>query len=202
MLLCLPVVLLNRRGIERHPAFVIVLSVVTFGLYLPYWYYATHRELYDQFELEQDRKEAGFIWLLYGHVVLRPLVFVYEWIMVSNLLHVRQRMGFRKSVGPGAVISVTIGAMVLGVVLLFVGYGVLLVNMPDPADNLSNDEEADQTLEALAKAIPLFLAALLVPLLMRLVIYAVVQSQFNQVWRAFDARITELAPTTADSGPQ
>lgn len=189
-------VLLNRRGIERHPALLIVLSIVTFGLYLPYWYYATHRELFDQFELEQDRKESGFIWLLYGHVVLRPLVFVYEWIMVSNLVHVRQRMGFRKSIGPGAVISVTIGAMVLGVVFLFVGYGVLIVNMPDQDADLTAEEETDQLLEALAKAIPVFLAGVLVPIVMRLTIYAVVQSQFNQVWRAFDARITELVPTT------
>lgn len=188
-------VILNRRGVERHPALVIVLSLVTFGLYLPYWYYATHKELYDQFELESDRKEMGFIWLLYGHVVLKPLVFVYEWIMVSNLVHVRQRMGFAKSIRPGAVIGMTISAMVLGVVLLFAGYAVLLVEMPNPEDNLTTDEEADQLLEAISKAAPLLIASLLVPMGIRLAAFSLVQSQMNQVWQAFDARIEELSPT-------
>lgn len=193
---CFPVVLLHRRGIERPPALVIVLSLVTFGLYLPYWYYASHRELFDQFELEEDRKETGFIWLLYGHVVLRPLIFVYEWIFVSNLQHIRQRMGFGRSISPGAVISMTIGAMVLGVMLLFGAYAVLLVNMPDGDGNLSDDQVSDATLEAIGAAAPLFLAALILPMALRLLAYALVQAQVNQVWRAFDARIAELLPTT------
>ena len=164
---------------------------MTFGLYLPYWFYACNKELYDQFELADDRRDLGFGWLLYGYVAIKPLLFVYEYIFVANVAHVRHRLGFNRSFPPGLFIGLGIAAMIFQVALLFGAYFLFLGTVADVDEGASEEETMNALFEGASAAVPLFLAGVFIPLAVRLTMIGLVQAQMNAAWSVFDQRVAD-----------
>lgn len=185
------VVLTRKVGTERSFPVVALLFVLTFGLYGIYWHYKVQNELYKQFELYQEPRDEGVVWLLYGYVVFRPLLWVFVYILVDNVQHVRARFGMPGTPTPARVVTLAVlGAIVGYAGLGFLYAGAVLGLDPVPPDDMSREEAASLATLLTGLAV-LFL---LTGALLLVLAYAPLQHAVNQVWRAFDDRMAQLRP--------
>lgn len=189
-------VLLHRVGVARHPALVVLLSALTFGLYVPFWYYATHKELAAQFELEEEQRDIGFGWLLYGAFLVRPLTLVYDWIFSGNIRFIEERFGLR-ALRPGSILAITTSAFLAGFTLLIVAIVVMQTPLLELPENATEEQEADALTDGLVNAIPYLALSYVVPFFIRMIAFVRIQLHINQIWTQFDARREEIAPTSA-----
>lgn len=186
-------VLTRRVGVQRSYPMVLLLYVVTFSYYGAYWHYKTHKELYDQFELQRERKQDGFLWVLFGYAMFRPLLWVYQWILISNLRHVRERLGFSRTISVGSFLSLTIGGSVIILAGLFAS---LLVT-----GEVDEDQPADEQFVDAAAGMGVLLLFAIGGAAMQITAFALLQRDVNQVWSAYDRRMEELMPATPPPAP-
>lgn len=188
-------VLTNKVGTERSFPIVALLYGATLGLYGIYWHYKVQNELYKQFELHREQRDEGALWLLYGRTVFRPLFWVFLFVFVDNLHHVRARFGLQERPRTGYVLTFSI----IGTICAYLGLGLLyfafyLAFGEDP--NMSVDE-----VRALATGIFLLSAlALALGGALLAMVYAPLQKAVNEVWQAYDARMEALMPGGATGG--
>ena len=192
------VVLTRKVGTERPFPLVAFLFVVTFGLYGIYWHYKVQNELYKQFELYQEPRDEGVVWLLYGYVVFRPLLWVFLYILVDNVQHVRARFGMPVRPGPARVVSLAIVGAILGYAGIGMLYaGAVLGFSETPPEGMDREEAASLAAFLAGAGVLLLLGGAL----MLVLAYAPLQQAINQVWRAFDDRMEQLRPTAAQHVP-
>ena len=198
-------VLTTKVGRERNFALVVLLFIVTFGIYGIYWNYKAHNEVYKQFELQAEGKSDGVIWLILGYIVFQPLLWVYHWIFISNTRDVRQRLGFQKSLSPGLFLGLTIGAGVIMFVVFLVSFIPFLIALEDADTDgdgeISDDEADDAFTDALGAFIGTLVIGGLIALALQLVAYGMLQSNLNELWRAYDRRMGQLAAPPAAPAP-
>lgn len=141
-------------------------------IYFLVWRWQAHHEVYRQFQLEHEGRKKGTLWFVLGClglVVGGPFLLFYDWIWVSNLQHVRQRLGLAQGITPGRYIVLNLASS-LGLLLLALGaqFGGLGAEATD------------------AQALALALAFILIfggGYVASAVSYAFVQRDTNQVWR-------------------
>lgn len=194
-------VLTHKVGQERNYALVVLLVVVTLGIYGIYWHYKAHDELFKQFELEKEGRDQGVIWFVLGYVlsfvigfVGQILLYVYLWMFVGNVRYVRERLGFEKSLSAGGFLALLIGAGVVVFIGIIVMLAPLIAESVDAAQEGRelSDEEA---LDAIVGGIGIFALFAVISVVMQLVAYGLLQSNINEVWRAYDRRAAQLAPS-------
>lgn len=193
------VVLAQKVGTKRSFAAGLLLTIVTFGVYAVYWNYRAHNEVYRQFELARENRDEGMVWYVLG-LVLPPFLLAYLWVMASNVAYVRERIGLRRSMTPGRLVTLVglgAGAFALGVIILeaaFVAAG--------------GDTESAQFQAAAESAGVVFLALAVVAAFLFALAYRGLQHDINELWDAYDARISylrqhpeSLAPPVAAPAP-
>jgi len=177
------VVLAQKVGKSRSFGAGLLLTIVTLGVYAVYWNYRAHNELHRQFELARENRDEGMVWYVLG-LTLPPFLIPYFWIFASNVNYVRERIGLRKAMGPGRFVALAgsgVGAFALGIILL-------------QAALLADGEPAEgETSAALAAALPTFLGLALLAAVLVALAYAGLQRDINELWGAYDARMTYLA---------
>lgn len=185
-------VLTDKVGKERPFLRGLLLTVLTFGLYGIYWLYKAHDELYKQFELQHDKRDEATVWLIMG-LLLPPLKFVYEWTFVSNVRYLRQRLGLYRSISPAAFVSLDAFAALANVIALVV------LNFQVAA--LGDDPTEEAMMDAILGAVGYLAIAFVVAAIARIIAFFLLQSDINEVWRAYDARMRALTepPTAAPS---
>ncbi|MGB0653404.1 MAG: DUF4234 domain-containing protein [Thermoplasmatota archaeon] len=185
-------VLAQKIGKERPFGIVLLLFVVTFGIYGIYWHYKAHNEVYRQFELGSEGKDEGIVWLILGYVLFQPLLWVFQWTFVSNVRTVRERLGFKQNLSPGNFLALVIIPAVLAFLAAIAFYIPLIIaGVAEASDgNEPTDEEvASALLLGAAIAAPLAIAAMV----MLIIAYAKLQGQLNELWRAYDSRMAHIS---------
>jgi len=177
------VVLATKVGRERSFGVGFLLTIVTFGIYAIYWNYRAHNELYRQFELEREQRDEGMVWYVLG-LTLQPLLIAYMWIFASNVDYLRRRIGLHRQMTPGKFVAVAgtgVAAFAVAIIMLV-------------AASLAVPEEATQeeASAATADASVLALSLALAGIVLLAVAYWGLQRDINEVWDAYDARMTYL----------
>ncbi|MHB1262360.1 MAG: hypothetical protein ACYC2H_11675, partial [Thermoplasmatota archaeon] len=161
-------VLAAKVGRQRKPAVGFGLALATFNVYSYFWDYKAHREVFDQFELGREgRSDAGFWYFL--STALPVLRFPYYFAAVSNVQHVRRRLGLPQGISPGAFLGFTIPA-VTAVLLGYLVGSVLIIT----------GQEAG-TDAPVAWGIAALLAGLAVYVLLETVAYVRLQGDINGI---------------------
>lgn len=173
-------VLVRRIGRERPYPLVLLLYVATLGIYGIYWHYKTHHEVYRQFELDLDGRQEGVVWLVLDRVFF-PLRWIYQYGFVGNVAHVRTRMGAKKSLSPATFLGLTIP----GGTLVYAAFILAVVASSIDADA---SPRLATGLAIAAGAAFVLGAGLQIPA------FAMLQTNMNGLWRAFDQRMLELMP--------
>ncbi len=198
-------VLARKVGKERPFGLVVLLYVVTFGIYGIYWHYKAHAEVYKQFELDREGRDEGIVWLILGLVVFQPLLWVYQYMFVNNVKYVRERLRIGKGISPGAFLGLSIPGGILfavGLYMAIFGFVLLLVEPGvDEAGGVTTQVEADD-----ANALGAVLASVggvlfLAGAGLLLGAFGWLQSTLNRVWRAFDARMGQFSAPPAPPAP-
>ncbi len=186
-------VLTQKVGKERPFGLVVLLYVVTFGIYGIYWHYKAHSEVYKQFELAKEGKDEGIVWLILGLVLFQPLLWVYQWMFVSNVRYVRERLGFRKNLSGGGFLGLSIpGGILFAIGLVLIFFGIALAGAAQDAEQDLTPQERDD-LEALGGMLAIIGAVLfIVGLALQLTAYGKLQGNMNELWRAYDRRMGQL----------
>lgn len=183
-----------RLGKKRVFARGLLLTIVTLGVYAIYWWYKAPHEVYRQFELEDEGKDEGIVWLVLG-IVLNFLLVVYFWKALGNIRYVRARMGLRPGITAGAFIALVVAPLiVINVLTIALQLYMTTVN-PDAATLEDYTAEQSEIIAGLFTAI--FLIAL-VWLVTAMVAFYRLQREINQVWDAWAERMRQLtAPPPA-----
>lgn len=193
-------VLPQRVGKRRSFGVVVLLYLVTFGIYGLVWNYKAHHEVFRQFELDREGKEEGMVWFILGIVLLQPLFWVYQYGFVRNVAYVRARLGRQGGLRPGGFLGMAIpGSILLTIGFVMLVIGVVFVNIdarPDdpatPDDETITDAQAERmnrlgtTLATLGGLMAMGGAAL------ALSAYGRLQGALNQIWDDYDTRVTWL----------
>lgn len=183
-------VLTRKVGTERPYPLVLLLYIVTFTVYGYYWWFKAHDEVYKQFELGNDGREQGVLWLVLG-VLFYPLIFVHLAYFVANVEYVRKRLGFPQ----GITTAGFLGLAITGSVLTFAALlsGVIAVSF---AQTLGQGGAiVGGVLGSLAG---LFLVASVVLLI---IAYARLQGDINGIWHGYLQRMQELIAPEPDDLP-
>lgn len=111
-----------RRGKTRSPGIVILLSIVTFGLYLLYWYWASSKEI-DAFTLKPRRSHHKIRIAVFSFLAGLAAILVGIIFLVRELGPGGDPRQLSPSVAAPSILAILIGAIVLvvGVVFLYVG---------------------------------------------------------------------------------
>lgn len=171
-------VLAKRIGRERPYPLVLLLYVATFGIYGHYWHYKAHHEVYRQFELDLENRTEGLVWLVLDRIFF-PLRWVFQYSFVGNVASVRRRLGFRDTLKPGTFL----GFSIPGSILLYAAFILLIIANPE---TVGEDLASVFLLSAAATAA--------VGAILQIVAFALLQSDLNGLWRAFDGRMRQLFP--------
>lgn len=158
-------------------------------IYFLVWRWQAHHEVYRQFQLEHEGRKKGTLWFVLGClglVVGGPFLLFYDWIWVSNLQHVRQRLGLPQGITPARYLVLNLASS-LGLLLLALGaqFGGLGAEATD------------------AQALALALAFILIfggGYVASAVSYALVQRDTNQVWR-LGAALMRYGPVLPHATP-
>lgn len=198
-------VLTQKLGKQRNFGLVVLLYIVTFGIYGIYWHYKVHSEVYKQFELQRDGKDEGIVWLILGIVLFQPLMWVYQWLFVSNVRYVRERLGFEKNLSAGTFLGLSIpGGILAGIGVFFLIFGVA-VSAGDLDDPELSEEERDflEAMQGIAAGGAVVGGLMLVGgFAMMLIAFARLQGDVNGIWQAYDRRMGQLSsgPPSGGSG--
>lgn len=178
-----------RVGKKRSFARGLLLTIVTFGIYGLYWSYKAPHEVYRQFDLEDEGRDEGVVWLILG-LLIPFLIIVYYWKAIDNLRYIRTRLGLADRLKPGTFVALFVGPNVVLVLLYLVLVLPLIAATPDAAESASG-----------GAFVGIFLALLigaLVGLVLTAAGFAMFQRDINEVWDAWLARMRELtAPPPA-----
>lgn len=178
----------TKMGKKRPFTRGFLLTVVSFGIYRYYWLYKAHIELYKQFELEDEGREDGVVWLILG-LVIPVILYVYIYFFIKNLNELSQRLDLRNRITPLKFILVE----VLAFIPLVVGVGVMVLG-----GTLA--EEAGTGGAGTASMLA-GLAIMAGGLVMFVLPYYWTQNDVNDVWDAYDARMDTLTRSPPGDGP-
>jgi len=159
------------------------LALGSLGVYGRYWDYRAHDEVYKQFELAREGREQGVAWYFMAYP-LPVLKFVYYYHFVSNTLYLRTRMGYARSLSPGAFLGLSIpgtASFLLGFILFLTFLGAAAAE-----EDIYGRTVWDGDLVAAA-----FLSlgiSIVVWLTLRGIAYYRLQSDLNGIWETFDSR--------------
>lgn len=185
-------VLAQKVGGKRSFGMGLLLTIVTFGVYAVYWNYRAHNEVYRQFELARESRDEGMVWYVLG-LVLPPFLLAYLWVMASNVAYVRERIGLRRSMTPGRLVTLVglgVGAFAIGIIAL---QAAVLAEGADPS--------AEQ-LDAITTTVGLtFLGLAAIAAVFLAVAYRGLQKDINELWDAYDARMGYLQAHAAAPAP-
>lgn len=173
----------TKLGKERPWVRGFVLTVITFGIYGIYWLYKAHDEVFKQFEMDNEGRDEGIVWLILG-LVFSPLIYVYQWMFVSNVNWVEHRLGLKARITPGQFIMLVI----VPSLVVAAGSIVLFTSEMDPDTGMPTEVGEPQ---AMVGAAIIGLGAVLT-LLLVVTAYAKLQNSINDVWAAYDARMAQL----------
>lgn len=161
----------------------LLLTAVTFGVYGVYWKYQALQEVHEQFELADEGRDDGVVWLVMG-IVVPVLMLVYYWKAVGNVAYVRRRLGVDEGIGPVAFVGLHVASRLILIV------GLLSAVVAGVAN------EAPFVLVAALAAVAVVSYSVLAYAYYRL------QTEINEVWDAFEDRRQELTgPGPAERGP-
>lgn len=173
-----------RRGKMRSPGIVVLLSIVTFGLYLLYWYWASSEEL-DGFTLKPRRGHhkirIAILSLLAGLVVLLVGVVV--------ILREVGSVGDVSQLSPAAA-APAILLILVGIVMVLVGMVYLYVGLWQMWKDIQEDDLRRLVPQPFNPAVMLLLIALgiVVPyvgIVFTLAAIVLTQKGLNRVWVAY-----------------
>lgn len=179
-----------RVGKKRSFARGLLLTIVTFGIYGLYWSYKAPHEVYRQFDLEDEGRDEGVVWLILG-LLIPFLIIVYYWKAIDNLRYIRTRLGLADRLKPGTFVALFVGPNVV-LVLLY-----LIVVLPFVAVDAGATEETAS--DALFPILMVLLVGALVGLVLTAAGFAMFQRDINEVWDAWATRMREL--TTPPPAP-
>ena len=100
------------RGVERNPITVILLSIVTCGIYSLYWLYMVTKEINDALG---EEKISFVLYFLLG-ILCFPLIFVGMYKIDEGVVQLQTRIGLQGK-----------SNFVLWIILSFVGVGSLIM---------------------------------------------------------------------------
>lgn len=189
-------VLAMKVGKERSFGLVLLLGIVTFGVYFIYWHYKAHVEVFKQFELDREGRDEGIVWMILGYVLFQPLLWVYQYIFVKNIAYVRERLGLGGGITPGRFLGMTIpGGIVMAIGFFMTLFGALM--LASEAGDVDDPEaltpaEADDARALGGILLPIGLVLALGGIALVLVPYFQLQRDINAVWRAYDQRMRSL----------
>lgn len=186
-------VLAQKVGQKRSFGVGLLLTIVTFGVYAVFWNYRAHNELYKQFELQREGRDEGMVWYVLG-IVLPPFLIPYFWIFAANVTYLRERIGLRRAMTPGRFVTLAgsgVGAFALGIVILQAS----LVTVPV-------DATEEETTEAIGDTGVWFLGLALLAAVLVAAAYHGLQRDINELWDAYDARMSYLARHPEDLAQQ
>lgn len=186
-------VLAQKVGQKRSFGVGLLLTIVTFGVYAVFWNYRAHNELYKQFELQREGRDEGMVWYVLG-IVLPPFLIPYFWIFAANVAYLRERIGLRRAMTPGRFVTLAgsgVGAFALGIIILQAA--VVAVG-----ENATEEE----TTAAVGQAGPVFLGLALLAAVLVAAAYHGLQRDINELWDAYDARMSYLARHPEDLAQQ
>lgn len=182
-------VLLEMVGKKRSFGRGVLLTILTFGLYGPYWLYKAHDELYKQFELQREGRDEGVVWLILG-LLLFPFQFVYMWMFVGNVDYLRRRLELPAGVSPGLFLGLQIAA-----------YVAMIAGYLQFALALTADATEQEIADVFAQRGPGLLLGLLTGVVLVAVAYYRLQTDVNDVWTAYEQRIQNLRATGSAMPP-
>lgn len=182
-------VLAQKVGTERSFPLVVLLFVVTFGIYGIYWQYKAHHEVFRQFELESEGRDEGILWFILGLVLFQPLVWVYQYMFVNNVRYIRERSALGPGISPGGFLGLVITASVLAFVGFLAFYIPFVIALAEAEE--AGGDAADVALPVLG----ILAAAVLIMAswALQLVAFGRLQASLNAVWHDFDDRLDELS---------
>lgn len=178
------VVLATKIGRQRSFGLGLFLTIVTFGIYAVYWNYRAHNELYRQFELGREGRDEGMVWYVLG-LVLPPFLLAYLWVFASNVTYLRERIGLKRAMTPARLVGfvgIGVGAFAVGIILLEAAF---IASGPTPTE-----EDVNAAIDAAGGT---FLLLAIAAAVLLAIGYAGLQRDINELWNAFDARITYLS---------
>jgi hypothetical protein len=163
----------------------LLLTIVTFGLYGIYWRFKAPKEVHEQFELIKDGRDDHVVWLVLG-LVLPVVMLVYEYKIVDNVRYIRRRLSLPEGISPGTFVGLRVASSAVTFLALL---GVLIF-----APTQSFESNIAQWLGAFGIAI-VSSFALLGYAFWRL------QTDINDVWQAWEARVDEFKDAPAETDP-
>lgn len=172
-----------------------LLTVVTFGIYGIYWNYKAHHEVFSQFDLDDEGRDEGVVWLVLG-ILFGPILWVYQYGFVRNVVYVRNRLGLGQGVTPKTFLALVIVGAAVGIAFVIVAQ-VMVAAVAEPAGETIGEDEAATVLAAVS----LMLLGLVISVILMAIAYAKLQGSINALWDAYDRRVRELTAPPAPSAP-
>jgi uncharacterized membrane protein (DUF485 family) len=186
------VVLAQPIGRKRSFAAGLLLTVVTFGVYIVYWNYKAHNEVYRQFELARENRDEGMVWYVLG-LVVPPFLLAYFYVMAANVTYVRDRIGLPRRQTPArfvTLIGLAAAAFVAGLLIA----EVALSTLPE-------DATQEQISDAFSAVMAQFFGFLIAALVLLLIAYYGMQRDINELWDAYAARVHYLRANPPQAPP-
>lgn len=165
-----------------------LLTIVSFGIYRYYWLYKAHIELYKQFELEDEGREDGVVWLILG-LLIPVILYVYIYFFTKNLNELSRRLNLRNRITPLKFILVEI----LAFIPIVAGFAVMVLG-----GTLAEEAGASG---AGAASVLAGLAVIAGGLVMLVLPYYWTQEDVNDIWDAYDTRMDTLTRSPPEDGP-
>lgn len=186
-----------------------LLTLVTLGIYSFYWRYKAHNELYRQFDLEEEGREDGVVWLILALVLgfltgglLYFFILVYDGFFVGNVSYLARRLQLPERISPATFILLEIfGGLPFLFGLVFVAFG--LVTLSSSAEAAAAPDPPAFVVAA-GGFVMLGLLLMVAGIVLLVLPYYRLQRGINEVWAAYDVRMAQLRappPPPAASAP-
>lgn len=176
-------------GKRRNFGLVVLLGIITLGIYWYVWMWKSHSEVHRQFELQNEGRSKGTVWFILGFFTGITFL-VYYWIWASNVQYVRRRLGMSGGITPGILLAIM---LVPFVIMLGLAAWLVVTVLSNPAGSTTMPEA--WKVPMLSLQIGGFVCAIIT-----LAGLGWLQSNVNSIWTSF-AQSPGMWNTGAQAAP-